>query len=76
MNIDNLRNAFARFQMPVSLTSNVNNATYLITVHTTRQQAFARVTLPDNSTQQDNTRGKMDSRQRQSTWSMIFVERN
>ena len=50
MNIDKLRNAFARFQMPVTLTSNINNATYLITVHTARQQAFTRVTLPDNST--------------------------
>ena len=54
MNIDKLRNAFARLQMPVALTPHVNNATYLITVHTARQQAFPRfqmpATLPDNST--------------------------
>ena len=56
MNIDKLRNAFARFQMSVTLTSNINNATYLITVHTARQQAFARVTLPDNSTHNETKR--------------------
>ena len=60
MNIGELRNAFARFQMPVTLTSNVNNATYLITVHTTRQLAFARfqmpVTLRDYSTHSKTTR--------------------
>ena len=56
-NIDKLRNAFARFQMSVTLTSNVNNATYLITA---TQQAFSRfqmpVTLPDNSTHSKTTR--------------------
>ena len=42
-----------------TLTSNVNKATYLIKVHTARQQAFARfqmpVTLADNSTHSKTT---------------------
>ena len=49
------RNTFARFQMPVTLTSNVNNATYLITVHTARKHSPEFEKQAEDRTQEGST---------------------